>query len=635
MLFSNWVIPMRRRAFLPTLLALPAASQVLAEKLRPSLFLNPDRLATLRASIQTTHAKLWAAVLKDANGFAAAKPPHYPSPPPENDEQLWQREVGNKLPFLALAYLLTGSQRYLDAAVTWSLASCSYPTWGTGNRDGIDLSVGHQLFGLALVYDWLYDQLPASARSTIHNTLLTRGNVMFQAPGNKAYWKKSILQNHLWVNLAGLTAAALALREPDTNAWTDFSRDKFRQTEAALGPDGASHEGVPYWTYGVEYLLKFWHLAGDAWNEKPTSPWWPKTAAYRLYMGLPRNSWSPQNDLIDIADGPRADYYGPDYLLRRLAHLYNDPHAQWLAAELERASATNYASRWLNLLWYDPAIPEQSPAALPTFHHFEDIGIVSARTGWTGDESLLAFKCGPPLGHAAAKFDYDAGAGHVHPDANHFVLFGAGEWLLRDDGYAWKQTDQHNTLLIDGAGQIGEGAQWFRALDAIRAHANPRVLTATSNPEYDEIIGEAASIYPANLGLKSFRRRLIFWKPDMLLVLDDIQTASPRRLELRFHPEFPAALEANALIARGPKSILRIDLLTPENVTISNGPMPSKTRDGKPSQLLTVRFETSTSQWRNITAISWCASTAVPPQVTVEHDGEKRIFHAGNRTLSI
>mgnify|MGYP000452871547 CR=1 FL=1 len=29
----------------------------------------------------------------------------------------------------------------------------------------------------------------------------------------------------------------------------------------ALGDDGASHEGVGYWEYGVEYLLKFMHLA--------------------------------------------------------------------------------------------------------------------------------------------------------------------------------------------------------------------------------------------------------------------------------------------------------------------------------------------------------------------------------------
>jgi hypothetical protein len=80
--------------------------------------------------------------------------------------------------------------------------------------------------------------------------------------------------------------------------------------------------------------------------------------------------------------------------------------------------------------------------------HFEDLGIVSARSDWSGDESLLVFKCGPFLGHkAVGEFSFDPGGGHVHPDANHFVLFGAGEWLIRDDGYHAKWTGQHNTLL--------------------------------------------------------------------------------------------------------------------------------------------------------------------------------------------
>ena len=34
-------------------------------------------------------------------------------------EQLWQRDVGNRIPHLALAYLLTGEKKYLDSAKAW------------------------------------------------------------------------------------------------------------------------------------------------------------------------------------------------------------------------------------------------------------------------------------------------------------------------------------------------------------------------------------------------------------------------------------------------------------------------------------------------------------------------------------
>ena len=39
--------------------------------------------------------------------------------------------------------------------------------------------------------------------------------------------------------------------------------EKFRRTEAILGNDGASHEGLTYWSMGVDGLLRFWALAKD------------------------------------------------------------------------------------------------------------------------------------------------------------------------------------------------------------------------------------------------------------------------------------------------------------------------------------------------------------------------------------
>jgi hypothetical protein len=437
------------------------------------------------------------------------------------------------------------------------------------------------------------------------------------------------------VNIAGLAAAALALdAAPETQDWIAMVREKFRSTEAALGPDGASHEGVGYWSYGVEYMLKYWRLASDLLGENLTSPWWQNTAAYRLYLGLPRNSWTSANAVVDIADCPRYDWYGPDYLLRRLAAIYQDPHAQWLAAELERAGVTAYAARWLNLIWYDASIEPQPPADLPTLRHFDDMGIVSARSDWSGDESLVVFKCGPPIGHAATdQFGYDPGAGHVHPDANHFVLFGAGEWLIRDEGYAWKETDHHNTLIVDGAGQMGENVQWFRGVDAIRAKAHPRVLEVESAPDVDRMTGDAAAIYPTSAGLRRFLRRLVFLKPDVLVVVDDIEADRPRSLELRFHPENPfEQADDGALIARGKKALLRLELLTADGVETMAGETTGKDRDGNPMQLHAAVFKTQAAAWKNAVALSWSKVGAMPVRVTIERQADVWTVRAGDRS---
>lgn len=415
----------------------------------PRLFFNSARFDTARKAITGSHLAQWAVIERLVSCSVAIVPPT------EHDdgdgEQLWQREVGNTQPYLAIAYRLTDDRRYLRAAEQWCLASCGYSTWGPDWRDGGDLPAGHQLMDLALCYDWLFDDLAPEAKQTIRATLVRRGRQMFEAANFKQYWRNSYLQNHLWVNVAGLAAAALALfDEPDiadeARAWIELALEKFRRTEQVLGPDGASHEGVGYWSYGIEYMLKFWTLAFDLLGEDMSSGWWKLTALYRIYMGLPRNAWSSRNTIVNIADCQGTDWSGPEYMLRRLAQRNRDGRAQWLAAELESAQIVRPAAAWLSLLWYAPEVQSHPPADLPTLRHFFDMGIVSARSGWSGDESLLVFKCGPPIGHEATwKFKYDPGSGHVHPDVNHFVLFGVGEWLIRDDGYAWKQTSQHNT----------------------------------------------------------------------------------------------------------------------------------------------------------------------------------------------
>jgi len=635
---------MLRRHFTVLLLAL-SSSRLRAQNGRPRLFLNPGKIEALRAAITTTHAELWQSAKKRADSIIAKPPPKYPQQVGPNDEQLWQREVANKVPLLALVSVLTEDREYLTAAVEWSMALCGYPHWGTGVREGTDLAAGHQLFSLALVYDWLGDRLPADARETLRRTLLQRGATMYAAakgelPIWRSYWRIAYLLNHLWVNAAGLAAAGWALGdEPGAGKWVEVALDKFRQTETFRGPDGACHEGIGYWSYGVEYLLKFWHLAAELAGESPASAWWKKTAAYRQYLALPRNAWKEGNTAVDIADSLRQDEYGADHILYRLAALNRDPHAQWLAAELRRARVTNSVPQWLDLLWFDPSVTEQGPAGLPTLRHFEDMGIVSARSGWSGDESLVVFKCGPPAGHYATdKLSYDLGLGHVHPDANHFTIFGCGEWLLRDDGYAWKDTGQHNTLLIDGKGQVGEGSAWFNAggLNASRVKVHPRVVAAVSSESLDEISGDAAAMYPPVLGLKRYLRRLYFLKPDVLIVADDIETDAPRRLELRFHPEYPCEKrEDGSFLARGPRASLRIELMTKDGVEATAGEIDGRDRDGKPMPMHTVRMVATRSAWKNVVAFSWSANGAEPVRLTQERAGEEWVFRAGARSIGL
>jgi hypothetical protein len=608
----------------------------------PRLYVDATRAATLRQALSTTHAALWREVQTQADAAVKGGPPAYVAEDKwSGGEQLYQRGVGNTMPLLALAYLLSGDRKYLDSARDWARASCSYATWGLGQTDGMDLAAGHQLYGLALLYDWCYADLDDDSRALIRQTLTKRAEAMFEAAAaGNAWWGKSYLQNHLWVNICGMAAAGLALFDEHDEArkWIGLPLDKFRRTMAALDPDGASHEGVGYWGYGVEYMLKFMDLSRDLLAvDLYDHEWWRNTAAYRQYLALPRHAWTPRSNVVDIADCPRGNWYGPDYLLRGLAREFRDGHAQWLAAQIDAANVDSPEARWLNLIWYDPTIAEQPPTDLPTLRHFADMDIVSARSDWSGDESLVVLKCGPFIGHHAVQnFTYDPGGGHVHPDANHFVVFAAGEWLIRDDVYSAKLTSQHNTLLIGGKGQLGEGQAWFVGGEPLAVKARPRLLRADSTPGLDHLVGDATAAYPRQLGLKRFVRHLLFVKPDAVLVLDDIALEKEAPLELRFHPEPPlAAATAGVFVARGATAQLRLEPLTAAGLTLGVETDAIKGEHGsKTGKLASLRLACVRREWRNATACTWGAADRAPTPVTLKEDGQLWTFTVGPQTVA-
>ena len=75
--------------------------------IHPRLFLDTARVEQLRQAIQNTHADVWQEVRLSPTGQFDQDHPYQEHDRYSGDEQLWQREVGNTMPTLAIAYLLT------------------------------------------------------------------------------------------------------------------------------------------------------------------------------------------------------------------------------------------------------------------------------------------------------------------------------------------------------------------------------------------------------------------------------------------------------------------------------------------------------------------------------------------------
>ena len=167
------------------------------------------------------------------------------------------------------------------------------------------------------------------------------------------------------------------------------------------------------------------------------------------------------------------------------------------------------------------------------------------RSSWEEDATLVGFRCGPGPGHAnQAKPERLAnrgyGPGHQQPNINHFVIYANGTWLAIDPGYTkLKETQNHNTILINGHGQAGAGGKWLDYMAFQNREPAPKITLAETTGDYDYIIGNAGNIYVDEAGLEYFERQLMFIKPDVIIIAD--------RLKCKAGSTFEWLLQANEI----------------------------------------------------------------------------------------
>ncbi|MDF2922434.1 MAG: hypothetical protein K0R57_1348 [Paenibacillaceae bacterium] len=598
---------------------------------RPRLLADEAKLRSIKLSGRNdpVYAELLRRLCDKCDRIIAGKPaPDYEAKPNDPADG-WQRRLGNNMMDFAAAYRYGGGERYLHAAVEWACKSAAYPTWGRGHYANCDIVASHQLFGIAMVYDWLYDQLSEETRQLLKRTLLEKAETMHRAAlDSSSFWSREWLQNHMWINMTALLAAALAVYEdaPHADVWIGVAQEKLSRTMEVLGHDGASHEGYMYWEYGLDWLLRYMvlareHLGLDYFGHL----WFKNTARYGLYLLLPDTGDGSPDVFMDLGDCDRTNgLYGSEtqeHLLYLLASEYRDGWAQ--TGAILAARKYPHLNTFASALYYDGLVQPQALDTLPTQGYFPDMGIVSLRSGWGADDSALLFRCGPYIGHRA--FDshrekpyHDWGGGHVHPDVNHFTLFGSGEWLLPDDGYSFKATSNHNTLLINGYGQAGEGWIWFDGRPCHETGGKPHIMHTEFADDCDYAACAGAFAYPAHTGLLRFNRHFLFIKPGVLIVIDDIEADTVSSMELRFIPGGSCIQEDNgAYLINGERSVLRIAntgsefSLEERGVYRGRQTIPFNTREPS-SQVKMLLARTRSTHWLTATVLSWCSAGDQP-----------------------
>lgn len=482
------------------------------------------------------------------------------------------------MPNPALVYLLTGEEQYLEISRKRidALIAAKWPE-DIRTESGV---WGQRLYILALSYDWLYHALDPATRARLLACLETQGRKHFEAlakyeiyPSGTYGWN---IASDYFLNVVA-AAGAIYGDTPDIAPWLRFSLDRARLITGALGGDGASPEGICYGGFFNDtYIRTLDLIAGlQGWDYFRGNDYLRNVPLFYLYSMLPRASLSSRSVHLCFGDGVRYNWYGPSHFLRKLASVYRDPYAVWVAETQEKAGANADVAPYLNLAWYDPGVPAGDPRTLPTFHHFEDKGLVIMRSGWDGNESVFGFKCGPHAGfHALNNYQQSIGGGHMAPDAGSFLLFAHGDWLITDGAYAWKETKYRNTALVNGIGQTGEGGMWFECTPLRREKRGPAILRAETTKGHDYVIANVAPAYEPQAGLTKYLRHVLYLKPDCWVIIDELAAKQPAAFELLFHanegqfsadrPFIPDGV--NAWNTGGKRGKLRLTAFSPQGV---------------------------------------------------------------------
>jgi hypothetical protein len=484
----------------------------------PRLILTPDRINALRSSIATTHKDLWQLELQSADEFCKMQIPKM------KDAHNDYRTYGDMLPSVGLAYKLTGNMRYVEVADKWLQAFLAVPEW----KGSANLGRSAWVTGCAITYDWLYDALPAKTRTQVAERLVKEAEILLKESSHR------LLSNHFLIETSALGMVGLALQgeNPRANEFLEKSKEWANLIIKHAPTDGSWGEGIQYWQYGLGYFVRYLEASKTAGFENYYAryDWLKKTGFFPIYFSLPSD---PQKT-VNFSDSGDGNYVHA-FFMYLFASVYKNGYFQDFGNKTR--SKEPYRFSWLDVLNYDPSIKPIDYTTLPTFKHFDDNGFVTMRSSWATDAPLVGFHCGAAPGQRNQADPQRLqlkgfGPGHGHPDINSFSIFAYGKWLALDAGYVYeKWTKDHNTVLVNGKGQAGEGGEWLDYMAFENREPAPSILVAKSTSKYDYVIGDAGNVYVEEAGLSHFRRHLLFLKPNIVVILDDLKGKQPSKFE--------------------------------------------------------------------------------------------------------
>ncbi|MFQ5823915.1 MAG: hypothetical protein ACE5JB_07665 [bacterium] len=477
----------------------------------------------------------------------------------------------------ALRYLATGNVSDAQAAISEALSYGNSADHGEREAAWGDVP--------SLVFDWCYDQLSSSQKSSLISKI----------QGRQASLVKNTLDYFRWheIHLRGVHAyisAVLAIEgEPGVSSQLREAQNVLQNLQE-LG-DEVSGDGAyrPYFYQGSYQPLSFflWTTATDldVVSRSGFTRHLPDFIVRRLSQSGSRFTRGEGDD-----DGDESGYFvktnlaaGTFYMI---ASHFNDPLAQWLGNTLRDHDQPYHwpSSRepiWLSLIYYDPSIPSNSPGSTnqPLVKYFDKDGMVHFRSGWnfdpTATDDIMAwFYNGPKPTHS-------------ENSQNHFTIWRGDDDLAITGGNYFgspSKYDDHyfghaiarNTLIFSPKGSsapdkdggqvngkwlqpissekypIADELVWYQGETSYRGE----ITYFINQPDYAITTGDASIAYDHNHvytpdGSRYFIRDFIYLKPDIFLIRDRFALSDVDNIRWILHSRTKPIYTGTSTVIRG------------------------------------------------------------------------------------
>lgn len=400
-----------------------------------------------------------------------------------------------------------------------------------------------QLSDNDMLLDQCYDYFPEDLRDKLTQSLYIMNrefmNTFILSSAGNSYVSSHNTWNNIFCNQNVLTlynAAGLTQEQKDTvNQWYETIYNKHINGFIPCWTHYRDDDGG--WNWGAAYAM--WSLVdqfqlfenmriGTNKNFYTDLPWVENSINQYVYF------MQPDNKCIHLGDGQTG--LAGDRVMYLHARIFEDPRSLWMVQYWSGEQFMTWTiPKFQKLLFKDFSMPVVTQPDLPLDWWSDKVGLSVSRSSWDSTSTMITFFNSP-----------SKRAAHEHRDNNSFTIFKNSPLLIdagHYDSYAsshyrnyYQRTIAHNSICVfdstdtyscfgqqasNDGGQIESGA--LQNYNDIFLPDNQRgewIQYATGD-NYQYNIADAQLSYDTSK-LDLFRRRLLFMKPDKVIILDHI-----------------------------------------------------------------------------------------------------------------